>query len=948
MAHAMAGADGAAPADPPGAVPLDRIALAWRLKRQADLHWAANPARTRACTRAVRAVADATDDRLARPALDALGAWACGVEALMSGHPQDAAAQFEASADALERLALYSAAAEVRVPAIAALAMTGRHEAAARCAERVLPQLLAAGDVRGAGKVHLNLASMRMRQDRYPEAAEGYRRAAVCFARADEPTHSIMADIGLATALTGLHDFAEAASIAERARRRALSRDLRPLLAIVHSTLGRLHLLVGAGATALHWLEQALRDAEALGRPQSLAEARRNLADGFLHMGLRPEAARLYGEALAVTQSHVAPVEQAWIRLQRAEALAGLGASGEARAELDRADGLFHAQGNALGQARVALLRALLALNQGDAGAAGRHADAAAATFDGLGLEAVALEAVLVRAEAALAAGQGSAAAPTFEAVAAHPGARLPVRAAAWAAAASAWVKAGQPERAERPLQQALALHDAQMQSLADDGLRRALGVPQHRAFELAVTLALRARTADDADPTAVQTVLARADRARGRALRGASAPRSFDDPVLADLRARLDWCERETATAMAQGQVERVKALRASGLALEQRWQQHQLRLRVGQLDGRSAAAGASPMTSNGNDSALLEQVRQALGDDEALVLYHLDLPEAWAVVVRPGSARAVVLDAASLVDRLDSLQFQLEALRYPAARHGPQAPALLARVRSHLQVLHRILWAPLQSMLADRAAVVVVPHGPLHRLPFAALHDGTGWLVERHAVALAPALRGWADLPRWRWPERARVALLAASAGLGAGEAALPHVARELDGIATALAGRAQVRQDRQVSRDTFAAAVADAQVVHLACHGAFRGDNPDFSHLLLSDGPMTLEALARLRLQDALVVLSSCESGAGAAAPGDEVLGLVRGLWRAGARHAVSSLWAVDDEATASLMAVFHAGLAAGASPARALAQAQRQTAPRWPHPFHWAAFTLHGRD
>jgi CHAT domain-containing protein len=48
-----------------------------------------------------------------------------------------------------------------------------------------------------------------------------------------------------------------------------------------------------------------------------------------------------------------------------------------------------------------------------------------------------------------------------------------------------------------------------------------------------------------------------------------------------------------------------------------------------------------------------------------------------------------------------------------------------------------------------------------------------------------------------------------------------------------------------------DSTSAAVADllgsTDLAHLACHGLLRSDNPMFSALLLSDGPLTLQEIA-----------------------------------------------------------------------------------------------------
>jgi CHAT domain-containing protein len=137
------------------------------------------------------------------------------------------------------------------------------------------------------------------------------------------------------------------------------------------------------------------------------------------------------------------------------------------------------------------------------------------------------------------------------------------------------------------------------------------------------------------------------------------------------------------------------------------------------------------------------------------------------------------------------------------------------------------------------------------------------------------------------------------------------------------------------------------AAAHVLHLACHGHFRPDNPMFSSLQLSDGWLTVREAYRLNLACELVTLSACETGVSALAPGDEWIGLARSFFAAGAPSILVSQWTVDDTATAGLMTEFYSQLRDGAGPAAALRYAQCQLMKEKPHPYFWAPFVLLGR-
>jgi CHAT domain-containing protein/tetratricopeptide (TPR) repeat protein len=153
-----------------------------------------------------------------------------------------------------------------------------------------------------------------------------------------------------------------------------------------------------------------------------------------------------------------------------------------------------------------------------------------------------------------------------------------------------------------------------------------------------------------------------------------------------------------------------------------------------------------------------------------------------------------------------------------------------------------------------------------------------------------------------------------------------------------------------------------------------GANRQPTPD-----RDDGILTAVEAQQLDLAGTdLVVLSACETALGTSTHGEGLMGLQRAFQVAGARSLASSLWQVDDDATAALMDEFYLNLWERKLPKLdALRQAQLTIlrrydpgrlqqgrvqeveaknvqlkpgspapAPRRLHPYFWAAFTLSG--
>ena len=201
------------------------------------------------------------------------------------------------------------------------------------------------------------------------------------FARLRDHAHSVLADIGLADALTATGDFDEALRIYARARMRASQRGLALQLAMIDESVALLDLARGRYREALAGLASARSRYQTLAVPHCLAIAEKQLGDAYLELRLLPEAQALFDTAVRRFGELALADEAAWALAQRARTEAMLGQAAAAALSLSQASALFDREGNAVGSATVALARAELACADGQAGAALAQAEQARRGF---------------------------------------------------------------------------------------------------------------------------------------------------------------------------------------------------------------------------------------------------------------------------------------------------------------------------------------------------------------------------------------------------------------------------------------------------------------------------------------------------------------------------------------------------------------------------------------
>jgi len=122
----------------------------------------------------------------------------------------------------------------------------------------------------------------------------------------------------------------------------------------------------------------------------------------------------------------------------------------------------------------------------------------------------------------------------------------------------------------------------------------------------------------------------------------------------------------------------------------------------------------------------------------------------------------------------------------------------------------------------------------------------------------------------------------------------------------------------------------ALDGAWLAHIAAHGIFRADSPLFSSLRMHDGPLTVYDFEQLGRAPYRLVLSSCDSGVGAPAGADELLGLVSGLLPLGTAGIVAAIVPLNDSAAVPVMVALHRQVRAGRTLAESLSSVRHEVA------------------
>ncbi|GAB1443323.1 hypothetical protein MASR2M39_21630 [Ignavibacteriales bacterium] len=271
----------------------------------------------------------------------------------------------------------------------------------------------------------------------------------------------------------------------------------------------------------------------------------------------------------------------------------------------------------------------------------------------------------------------------------------------------------------------------------------------------------------------------------------------------------------------------------------------------------------------------------------------------------------------------------------------------------------------------------VIIIPHGFLHEMPFAALVSSfqnldmskkhhiarpTYWIEEKEILTL-PSASSLPFLLKAGGEDNGSILIVGNPVYPSNKFDPLPFAEKEANEITRHFDKGKTLLLINEVATETRIKQEAGKyDILHFATHGIYEEDALK-SHLLMTktegdDGYLRASEIFKMKLNANLVVLSACLSGRVGAFGGqkylttDDLTGLTRALLYAGAANVMGTLWTVDDKSTGYMMEHFYEKYRDEKRPLLfSMRDAQISVLndsknKDWSHPFYWAPFILIG--
>ncbi len=893
-------------------------------------------------------IAEEIAERLDSDEARALGVWAqANAYNHLAKHEsavryyQRAAELFNASGKPLE-------AARTSIGQMFALASMGEFDQAQALAESAWAIFVEKGDIHYQAVTNMNLGLLYERRGKYMLALEYHQYATEAFQSLGETLYIAMSQINQANMLNELDVFMTAEHLYEQARSVLESADLRSLVATIDHDLAVLQFSRGNYAGAFKAFEHARDIFTDLSDLANLAQTDLEESDLYLSLNLPDEALRLAQRAENVFINLGMTFDLARARANRAVALVRLGQGQLALLLLEQAREMFVERHNQIWIAHTDLQRAEVLRQNNQFEQARYLAIETAKAYKTLDMKTKQVYAQILSANLWADEQYWDNADKELQTV-------LPILSgmtAPWleqrieACFGRVYEGVGQNLKAIEHYQKAANQTEQMASALTAEEYRTAFVADKLAPYEALVTLygsndsASAFQWAEQAKSRALVDLLAAGVRPRLHITDALDASRV---ERLQAVREELNWLYTRLTRGETPGESSGPAASGDTWSKIEER--EREVTSLWRDLQGRHAdqlsLMRVAPLTP--------ADVQAKLPQNTALVEYFVARGQLSAFVITKNNVQAYtsIKALSDILSLLENLAFQFSKFQYGPMYYQRHRVAFLKATNDILTQLGQHLFGPFLDTISGFENLIIIPHGPLHALPFQAVRVDNQYLIQKYAISYAPS----SAVLKFCWdkfvPHEGASPFNGKALLVGVPDERAAHVSDEIIALAHLLVD-ADVLLSEQATFAQVRDMAQDYGLLHIAAHGLFRPEAPLLSSIHLFDRWMTVQDIYDLELHASLVMLSACETGLGHDAGGDDMVGLVRGFLYAGASSLIVSLWSVDDESMTKLTASFYENWLAGQSKAQALRSAQLALLETYEHPFYWAPLVLVGSE
>jgi CHAT domain-containing protein len=822
---------------------------------------------------------------------------------------------------------------------ILSLTLCGEYDAAFDAAKLAKAIFTEQQDELRLARLDINLGNIYYRQDRFAEALDCYRRAyPIVLGHHDSEAISVVLS-NLAVCLISVGDFSQALSTYEEARESCRKYGMPRLVAQADYNIAYLYYLRGDYSRAIDMLLSTRAACEKVDDRYHHALCNLDLSELYLELNLSSEAAELARGAHAEFESQGLGYEAAKALAFEAIAVGQQTRSNHSLKVFRRARSIFVREKNQVWPSLIDLYQALVLFNAERHSQARRLAQSALEFFDSSLLPGKAVLCRLLLARIAQATGDLQKARTDCEAALNKlKEVESPML------EHQAFLLMGQINSAFGNQRQAYSCLRASRHALETlrtnvrgEELKLSFLKNRLEVYELLVDECLRSRAEGS-----LREAFAYIEEAKSRILIDQmlhSPPIVASGGTQSELLRRIRDLRDELNGYYRVIELEQLRPGRTrqylQSLETQITARQNELIRALRECNSTEGTRAHSPESQN----APLEELRQALAEDTVVIEYFQSGDRILACLITHRSLEITDVTLASRVETaLGLLRFQLAKFRLGSRYTNVFVDSLIQSVQSHLKALYDELLAPIRGRL-DAPHLIIVPHRTLHYVPFHALFDGERYVIDDHTVSYAPSLGVYSVAAK------KAVNSLGPTLLLGIPDERAPLIEHEIRSLAS-IWPRSKSYLGAEATDFVLKSEGLESRIIHIATHGYFRQDSPLFSSIRLGNSFLSLYDLYQLRLPAELVTLSGCATGMNVVAAGDELIGLARGLFQAGAQSLLLTLWDAHDASTAEFMQGFYVRLRQGLTKAAALKETMVELRERRPHPYQWAPFVLMG--